>query len=35
MAKVQKGKIINFIEKSGYICPVLCSPEELGGSFDD
>ena len=30
-----KGKIMNFIEQSGYICPVLYSPEELGGGFDD
>lgn len=30
-----KSKITTFVEKSGYICPVLCSPEELGGAFDD
>ena len=30
-----KGRIMTFVEKSGYRCPVLCSPEELGGSFDD
>lgn len=30
-----KKKITTFVEKSGYICPVLCSPEELGGAFDD
>ncbi len=25
-----KNKIYTFIQESGYVCPVLCSPEELG-----
>lgn len=25
-----KNRILKFIESSGYECPVLCSPEELG-----
>jgi hypothetical protein len=27
---VTKSLIVNVIEASGYICPILCSPEELG-----
>jgi hypothetical protein len=27
-----KNRIVRFIENEGYICPVLCSPEELGGT---
>jgi hypothetical protein len=26
-----KGGIVRAIENAGYICPVICSPEELGG----
>ena len=27
---VTKSLIVNVIEASGYVCPILCSPEELG-----
>ena len=30
-----KTAIIDLIESSGYICPQLCSPEELGGLAND
>jgi hypothetical protein len=30
-----KAAIIRLVESCGYICPQLCSPEELGGMSDD
>jgi len=30
-----KSAIIEIVESCGYICPQLCSPEELGGISDD
>lgn len=30
-----KALISRVVEASGYMCPVLCSPEELGGSDED
>ncbi len=30
-----KSKIIKIIEKEGFVCPQICSPEELGGLGND
>ena len=30
-----KMKIIKLVESHGYLCPQLCSPEELGGNSND
>lgn len=30
-----KSTVIEIVESCGYICPQLCSPEELGGISDD
>ena len=30
-----KGRIVSVVEAAGYVCPVLCSPEELGGIAND
>ena len=30
-----KQLIADVVDSCGYICPLLCSPEELGGSTDD
>ena len=30
-----KTAITRLIESTGYVCPQLCSPEELGGITDD
>ncbi|MBK1731236.1 type II toxin-antitoxin system VapC family toxin [Thiococcus pfennigii] len=30
-----KKSIARVVESLGYVCPTLCSPEELGGAFDD
>ncbi|MEB3883741.1 type II toxin-antitoxin system VapC family toxin [Lyngbya sp. CCY1209] len=30
-----KRLIVEVVESSGYVCPQLCSPEELGGKSDD
>lgn len=30
-----KGRIASVVEAAGYVCPVLCSPEELGGIAHD
>ena len=30
-----KAAIIELVESCGYICPQLCSPEELGGISND
>ena len=30
-----KAAIVRLVESCGYICPQLCSPEELGGMTDD
>ncbi|MEI6066887.1 MAG: type II toxin-antitoxin system VapC family toxin [Methylococcaceae bacterium] len=30
-----KAAIIRLVESCGYVCPQLCSPEELGGISDD
>jgi len=31
----KKNKILDLVTEAGYVCPQLCSPEELGGSQDD
>ena len=30
-----KGAVVRLVESCGYVCPQLCSPEELGGMSDD
>lgn len=30
-----KGRIVRVVEEADYVCPVLCSPEELGGIAND
>ena len=30
-----KVLIARVVESSGYVCPILCSPEELGGSDEE
>lgn len=30
-----KQRIVRAVESAGYVCPQLCSPEELGGNSDD
>lgn len=30
-----KAAIIKLVESCGYVCPQLCSPEELGGTSND
>ena len=30
-----KSKIVKTVESCGFVCPQICSPEELGGTSDD
>jgi len=30
-----KKAVARVVESFGYVCPILCSPEELGGTFND